>query len=239
MIKLLPFILIAVLILGGLGYWRFVASKPSLTSSSSIAPQSPIEVPKTLPAASLEDRVISLEKLVTKVVTILNTLKSQSGSITNSSSIDSFSIDASITELKARVSALEKATPAPASSGTSSKATIYIPLGSGGTSELTDWSSLNTFQITLDPSQYPGYTSMQLEVNMRLNQPGGTLYSRLYNLSDSSAKSSEITTTSTSSNVVSSSTFNLSSGSKTYILQAKTSDGSIGFLDYARIKVNF
>ena len=228
--------------LGCLGYWRYVASKPSLTSNSTVD-SSPIEVPKTLPKASLEDRVVAIESLMTKVVSSINSLKSSIAQDT-SSTTGSDTLSAQVTELKARVAALESgagvtSSPAPSSSGTSSKSTIYIPLGSGGIVESTNWTPLNTFQITLDPAQYPGYSSMQLEVNMRLNQPGGTLYSRLYNSSDSSAKSSELTSTSTDSQVISSSTFTLSSGSKTYILQAKTSDGSKGFLDYARIKVNF
>lgn len=233
MIRFLPFILIAVVVLGGMGYWRYVASKPSLgvtSNSSNTVDSSPIEVPKTLPAASLEDRVIAIESLMTKVVSSINSLKS------SISTPDALSAD--VIELKARVSALEAgATSAPASSGTSSKSTIYIPLGSGGIIESTDWTSINTFLITLDPSQYPGYTSMQLEVNMRLNVPG-TVYARLYNNTSGSATSLEATSTSTVSSVVSSSNFTLPAGSKSYVLQAKTS-GSKAFLDYARIKVNF
>jgi len=80
---------------------------------------------------------------------------------------------------------------------------------------------------------------MQLEVNMRLNQPGGTLYARLYNSTSGGATSSEVSSTSTTSSIFTSSTFTLPTGSKTYILQAKTSDGTSAFLDTARIKVNF
>lgn len=234
MLKLLPVVLVLVAIAGGLIYFRFHGS-----SSNVISPQSqteaPIEVPKTLPQASLEDRVKDLENLVTKLVTTVNSLKSSTTSSNSDSKLNT--MDASITELKARVSALEKGSPAPLVS--SGKSTVYIPLGSGGQVSDQNWTSLNTFQISLDPSQYSGYTSMQLEVNMRLNQPGGTLYARLYNTTASSATSSEAQTTQTSSTVPSSSTFALPSGSKNYVLQAKTSDGSLGFLDYARIKVNF
>lgn len=236
MIRILPFILIPILILGGLGYLRYSQSKQNLTTAQPVpSSEAPIEVPKTLPQASLEDKVKALDDTVNKLVTEVNRLKS---SIPQPSSADSQInlLDASVTELKARVSALEKATPQAA---TSSHSTVYIPLGSSGQVSDTNWSTLNTFQINLDPAQYSGYSNMQLEVNMRLNQPGGTLTARLYDQTSASAVSSEATTTSTSSTVQTTSTFRLSSGSKTYVLQAKTSDGSQAFLDYARIKVNF
>lgn len=240
---MLPFILVPILIIAGLGYWRFVASSQNVATSPQASEQTQdsvsVEVPKTLPGATLEDRVKSLEDTLTKLVPQINNLKPGTTQIASSGSLDSrlTAAESAITDLKARVSALEKATPAPVAS--SSKTTIYLPLGSGGTVASTDWTTLNTFQINLDPSQYPGYSSMQLEVNMRLNQPGGTLYARLYNSSSGTATSSEVSSTSTSSSVFSSSTFTLPTGSKTYVLQAKTSDSSQAFLDTARIKVNF
>ena len=240
MIKYLPFVLIPVLILGGLGYWRYSQSKSNLetpSTSSSSQDQTPIEVPKALPQATIDDRVKSLEDLVTKLVTQLNSLKSSSPQANSSIETRLSSAEAAVSELKVRVSALEKSSPAPVAAS-SGKSTIYIPLGSGGQiSGNTDWTSLNTFQATVDPAQYPGYSSMQFEVNMRLNQPGGTLYAKLY--SSGSLDSSQVSTTSTSSSLYTSSRFTLSGGSKTYTLQAKTSDGSQAFIDTARIKVNF
>ena len=244
MFRFLPFILIALLVLGGLGYWRFVAVKQNLESpkAGQAQDQTPIEVSKTLPQATLDDRVKALEDLISKVVVALNSLKSSAKGDTGSSTDAKLnSLDVAVTELKVRVSALEKSSPAAPATTTSSsgKSTVYIPLGSGGQMSDTNWATLSTFQISLDPAQYPGYTSMQLEVTMRLNQPGGTLYARLYNSSGGSATSSEVTTTSTTSKLVNSSNFTLATGTKTYVLQAKTSDGTPAFLDYARIKVNF
>lgn len=240
MVRLLPFILIPVLIVGGLGYWRYTSTKQSLTTPKiNEVEQGPLEVPKTLPNASLEDKVKSLEDVVTKLVTQINSLKSSGNSPQTSSDAKISSLEAAITELKARVSSLEKATPAPAPAAVSQKAPLYIPLGSGGQTQDTNWASLDTFQISLDPASYFGYTSMQLEVNMRLNQPGGQVYARLYNSSNSSSVSSEVSSTSTTSSVATSSTFTLPTGSKNYVLQAKSKDGSLIFIDYARIKVNF
>lgn len=241
MIRLLPFILIPVLLIAGLGYWRFVVSKPSVITTSPVSSQVQdselVEVPKTLPQATVEDRVKSLEDTITKLVPQVNNLKPGSSQTGSSLDLRLTNAESAVTELKARVSALEKATPAPVAA--SGKATIYIPLGSSGSAASVDWISLNAFQINLDPAQYPGYSSMQLEVNMRLNQPGGTLYARLYNSTSGTATSSEVSSTSTTSSIFTSSTFSLPSGSKTYILQAKTSDSTLGFLDTARIKVNF
>ncbi len=235
MIKILPFVIVALLIVGALAYFRFFVVKQNLTDSSAGSVQSsPIEVPKTLPGATLEDRVKSLEDTVKSLVQKVN------ASPAPATSADSRLADAeaAITELKARVSSLENSSGTSQTS-TSSKSTVYIPLGSGGQINSDNYSSLNTFQVSLDPAQYPGYKNMQLEVNMRLNQPGATLYARLYDNNTGSAVSGEISTTSTSSTVISSSSFTLPSGSNTYVLQSRTSDGSQAFLDYARIKVNF
>ncbi len=154
MIRILPFILVVILILGGLGYFRFFAAKQSLTTSqtNTEASSTPVEVPKTLPGATLEDRVNALEDSVKNIVSKVNTQGSSQTDVSLDSRLKI--VEAGVTELKARVTSLENsASPAPSSS--SSKSTIYIPLGSGG--QVTDqgWSSLNTFQISLDPSQYP------------------------------------------------------------------------------------
>ncbi len=237
MFKLLPIIFIFILLLAGLGYWRYMASKPKLTTPAAL--QEPIEVPKTLPTSSLEDRVKSLEELATKLVTQVNDLKSKVGQTqsSNASNASSQDVDAPLTELKARVSALEKATPAPASS---SQSTVYIPLGSGGGPwGDKDWYSTSEYEISLDPASYPGYKSMVLEVTFRLAEAAGTGSVRLYNSSDSSAVSGQLDTTSTSFGLKTSSSFTLPAGSKTYKLQVKSSQGANLHIQSARIKVNF
>ena len=238
MIRLLPFILIPILILAGLGYWRYSTNKPSLaTPQASVVDQAPVEVPKTLPGASLEDRVKALEDLVVKLATQLNSLKSQTPQ-TNTSSLDSkiSDLEASNTELKARVSALEKATPAPAVA--SGKSTVYIPLGSGGTSGDKNWITNDNYGATIDPAEYPGYSTMQLEVNFRMVQKSGTAYARFYNVTDSSAKE-QVSTTSDSFSWQTSFGFTLPAGKKTYTLQIKSTEGVDIQLQSARIKVNF
>lgn len=231
MLKLLPIVLIPVLILTGLGYWRFQASKENLTTPKSVTEEGPIEVPATLPGATTEDRIKVLEQALTKLVEQVNTLKTPAKVESNTS------LESAVTELKTRVSALEKATPAPVA--VSSKSTVYIPLGSGG----GPWSNIDwyttEYEISLDPANYPGYSGMVLEVTFRLAEAAGTGSVRLYNVSDSSSTSSQLDTTSTTFAVKSSSSFTLASGSKTYKLQVKSTSQKDLFIQSARIKVNF
>lgn len=238
MIKFLPFLLIPVLLFGGLFYWRSqTQTKQNLATSETVeeTESEPIEVPKTLPGATLDDRVKSLEEIVAKLVNQSNGKSSATPSPSSSSDPRLANAEAAVTELKARVSALEKATPAPVSS---SKSTVYIPLGAGGTWNNQDWNSLSEYEVSLNPDNYPGYTGMFLEVNFRLIDPTGTGYARFYNVTDGSATSSELSTTSSSFGVQTSSSFKLPTGTKTYRLQVKSSIKDLT-IQSARIKVNF
>lgn len=246
MLRFLPFLLIPILIIAGLGYWRFTANKQStvtLIEDSQGQDQGPVEVPKTLPGATLEDRVKSLEETLTKLIPQVNNLKPGSSPVAGSagsSSSDSrlTEVETAVTELKARVSSLEQATPAPVTSG--SKYPLYIPMGSGGGPwGDQDWNALNEYQVSINPDNYSGYSGMQLEANFRLAEAAGTGSVRLYNITDSSSISSEVNTTSTSFGTQTSSTFKLPSGAKTYTIQIKSNQGKSLFVQSARIKVNF
>lgn len=236
MVRLLLIIFVPVLLaIGGFLYFRF--QSPDLTSpdSSADSVQEPQEVPRTLPEGSLGDRVKTLEK---EVGTINTKTTSSSPNPQSSDLLDSRiqALEAAVISLNSKVANLEKATPAPVSS---SQTTVYIPLGSGGFWGNVDWYSLAEYEISLDSSNYPGYKGMQLEVIFRLVEAVGTGYVRLYNLTDSSAVSGELSTTSTSFSLKTSSTFTLPSGAKTYKLQIKSSQGKDLYIQSARIKVNF
>ena len=146
-------------------------------------------------------------------------------------------LDSAVTELKVRVSALEKATPAPAV--TSPASTMYIPLGSGGSWTDTDWRTLSEYEVSLDPANFPNYTGMSLEVTFRLDDPSGTASVRFYNVTDSSATSSQMDSTSSTFTSKSSSSFKLVTGVKTYRLQVKSTGGKNLIVQTARIKVSF
>lgn len=236
MLKLLLVGVVLLAIAGGVIYLRFAATSKVVSPVSKNTSESaaPIEVPKTLPGASLEDKVASLEETVSSIVKKIN---SPAPAVSDSDSRLK-NAEAAITELKARVSGLEKVTPAPAQ--TTRGATIYIPLGSGGGPWAnTDWYSLNEYEILLDPGNYPGYTGMNLEITFRLAESAGVGSVRLYNITDSSVTSSQLDITTTSYSLQSSSSFKLASGTKTYKLQIKSSQGKDLFIQSARIKVNF
>lgn len=244
MIKLLPFVIIPILLVAGIGYWRmFPTAKPATTATSAkstlstlLANNQPVEVPKTLPESSNEDKIKTLEQAIDKLVTELNALKASNTSLT--AKIDT--LDSSDTDLKARVASLEKATPAPAVATSTSKSSIYIPLGSGGGPWANqDWYTVTDYQVNLDPANFPGYSGMYLEVTFRLAESAGTGSIRLYNTSDSSATSSQVDTTSTSFGLSTTSSFKLATGSKNYTLQIKSTEGKNLFIQTARIRVSF
>lgn len=227
MIRLLPFILIPVLVLGGLGYFRYVSQKSVLTAPQDTGSQ-PVEVPKTLPQASSQTTALSA-----------STPEAPSSSVsTSASDIRLNALDAQVTELKVRISALEKTTTTTATSSTS-KATIYIPLGSGGNWSNADWITLPEYEVSLNPGNFPGYSGMSLEVTFRVDDPSGTASVRLYNVTDSLAISSQLDTTSSIATLKSTSSFTLVSGTKTYRLQIKSSGGKNLFIQSSRIKVTF
>lgn len=218
------------IIIAGVIFWRFYFGQKleSPKTEESIITSEPVEVPKRFSGVASEGEETNVDPSPTSSPT-------QTDSPLDERLKD---VEASVKDLKVRISSLEKASYTTPSTSTA-KAPVYIPLGSNGEVADTNWTNLNSFQASIDPAQYSGYTSMQLQVTMRLNQPGGTAYARLYNSSNSSATSSEPSTTQTSSTLVTSSGFTLPGGAKTYILQAKSSDGSQLFIDNATIKVNF
>lgn len=239
MIRLLPFILVPILILGGLWYFRFAATKPASVPTQEIENQVLVEVPKTLPAASLEDRVKALEDAAVKLAAQVNTSKTSNTPVSTGVPDSRMgSLEAAVTDLKTRISALEKASPAPASS--TAKYPLYIPLGAGGGPwGDSEWHSLTEYQVSINGDDYPGYASMELEANIRLVEAAGTGSVRLYNVTDGSSLSSQIDTTGTSFAVQTSSSFKLPGGKKTYTIQVKSTQGKSLFVQSARIKVNF
>lgn len=238
MIRFLPFILVAVLVLGGLGYWRFVASKPTLPSPQVTGDSSDqIQFPVTGSDATLEEKVKILEEIAKKLVAQVNLLKATKSAI-NTTEIND--LNTAVSELKIKVAALENTSPVTTTTTTtSSKSTVYIPLGSGGGPwNNQDWYSTD-YLVSLDPANYPGYSGMYLEGVFRLTSAVGTASLRLYNSTDNSAVSPEISTTSTTFTLKTSTSFKLPSGSKNYVLQVKSSSNQDMQIQSARIKVNF
>lgn len=239
MVRFLPYILIPILVIAGLGWWRLQAAKESsepVASTEETQDSSLTEVPKTLPGKNLEDRVGDLEDEIAK----LSSAQPSPGSTTAVPNLSSrlANAEAAIAELKTRVAVLEKASPTTTVS--TSKYPLYIPLGSGGGPwGSQDWATLNEYQVAINPDNYSGYTGMQLEVNFRLSEAAGTGSVRLYNVTDGSSVSSQLDSTGTAFALFTSSSFKPPSGQKTYTIQVKSSQGKDLFVQSARIKVSF
>lgn len=235
MIKFLLILLIPVLSLGGwVVYSNYQSSNLENPQDVSREIEEPIEVPKTLPEETSAESGKSLEKVET---TTINT-PSPSPKVVTSSPLDSkvAALETVVNDLRVKVSNLEKSS---STQTTSTKSTVYIPLGSGGYWGNSDWYSLNEYEISLDPANYPGYSGMQLEVIFRLAESSGTGYVRLYNITDNFAQSGELSITSTTFGLQTTASFKLSSGAKTYRLQIKSSQGKDLYIQSGRIKVNF
>lgn len=243
MVKLLFIPLLVVILIAGFGYYRFfIAGKNSVVSPASQSSDEPIEVPKTLPNASLEDRVKSLEETISKIADQVNTQKaSQDTQAQTNTNFDSRlkALETSTADLKTKVDQQPTQNNTSTTTTSQPRSPLYIPLGSGGSSSDSNWVSINTYEISIDPQEYSGYKDMQLEVNFKLPDLVGTAYARLYNSTDSSATSSEISTTSGNYVWGTSSGFTLPSGRKTYKLQLKSSQSKEVQVQSARIKVNF
>lgn len=147
------------------------------------------------------------------------------------------SLETTVVDLQKQINSLK------ATSGQNAnalKAPLYIPLGSGAASVSLEWQTSDALQVTIDPSQYPGYSSMQLEMGLRVYQGNGTAFARLYDVDDSQAiYNSDVSSANQDYTWVSSNNFRLPAGSKKYKLQLYTNTTYESSEQNARIKVNF
>lgn len=238
--KLLAGVLAAVLVLVvGLLYFRFYSSQTALTQ--------PVANKISGVNSTLESRVTSLEDAVALLINRVNNLGnigSSGGSTDRISSLETTvaSLQIQLNQLKQTGATTGIATTGVATSGNvSGKQVTYIPLNWVGSATTTDWSSVTTQSIVIDPADFPGYTSMQFEANLQVYQGNGTAYARILDNTDGlAAISSQVSTTAQNYTWVSSSSFQLpSTAKKTYVLQLKTSSSYAASVDGARIKVSF
>ncbi|KKR80209.1 MAG: hypothetical protein UU73_C0005G0035 [Candidatus Daviesbacteria bacterium GW2011_GWA1_41_61] len=238
MVKFLPLVLLISLMMGVLAYVRIyrVADKSSpidplttLTETFQLTQASP--TPENLPAvispasSSGKEKPSPTPSKIDSQDLSLKTLQTQVRSL-----------ERTVADLQLQVNDLKE----PKDTVSTTKAPLYIPLGTGGASSALDWTAVDALQITLDPADYPGYKSMQLEVSLRVFQGNGKAYARIYNSDDKLALlPSEVSVTTESYSWVNSQGFILTSGKKIYKLQLKTNTGYEAGIQNARIKVNF
>lgn len=246
MVRILLIGTVMIMVLGGLFYWRFIAVSPETGKQSGLPSQlksivpGPKEVPNIPPLEVGENTLSDLQSQI-------DSLKEQVDSLKQDGDLDSRvkTLETAIADIRTQVVSLSakstSSTATTTTTTTSSKYPLYIPLGGGG----GPWGnqayySLDDYQINIDPGNYSGYISMQLEVIFRLAENAGTAYVRLLNATDNAAVSnSEVTSTGTDFVLKTSGIFTLTGGSKNYKLQVKNTEGKSLFVQNAKIKVNF
>ncbi len=161
-------------------------------------------------------------------------------------------LEASVSALEKRIDDLSKkvtaqsttqavTTTTTSDTSTTGPKTLYIPVGYGGSgSSSTDFGTITGQEVTIDTGNYSGYKQMVFEASFRILHGNGTGEVRLLNKTDgTSVLNSTLSTTSQDFSTKTSSGFSLSSGSKTYTVQAKSSTGYAVDLQLTRIRVDF
>ncbi len=113
---------------------------------------------------------------------------------------------------------------------------IYA-LGYGGSTTNTDWTEIPSMTIAFDPTDYPGYKSLQLEVYMHVRDGNGQAFARLYT-SGTAATSSQVSSTNYQDEWVNGGNFTWNTAA-TFTIQIKTLNGYDAYISNARIKINF
>lgn len=228
LLKVAGVFVILILFLAGIGFWRLRESPSNKTSFGD----------------TIEQRVENLETSVSAILKQIGGIDSAPKDTTLQKQVNQ--IEDAVTDLQTKVSKLEGTSTTSTTTQTSSSTTttqrspVYIPLGTDGSSISTDWTTVDTLQADIDPAEYSGYKSMQLELNLRVNQGNGKAFARLYNKAKGTAiLSSEVSTTSPTYVYITSPTFTLPSGKENYRLQLKSLTGYSVDAQNIRIKVNF
>jgi hypothetical protein len=117
---------------------------------------------------------------------------------------------------------------------------LYIPLGTIGETGDQSYIWIEASEAIINPNEYDGYSSMQLQVSLKLTEQIGVVSARVFNQTDQQPVSnSEVSSKATDYVLLTSSGFKLPPGQKTYRLQVSSSLGNNAYIQNARIKVNF
>ena len=116
----------------------------------------------------------------------------------------------------------------------------YIPL-SGGNTQNTDWTNINSSQFTLNISDYGSKAYSVWDANLRVDNANGTTFARLFDTTHSIAvNGSEINITNASSSTdIISGALSFWAGNNTYVVQIKSLNSSTAFMDSGRIKISY
>lgn len=151
---------------------------------------------------------------------------------------------ACIQEIQTATSSLKLAQPTATPKATSKVAPVvrgpkeyFIPLGTGYT-EKNEWIDVAGTDTSIDPANYGKIKSTVYEASMRIPVANGTMYARLYNVTDKHPVwFSEVSTSAGTSTTVTSGNITLDAGNKLYRVQIKTSLQYPSYLDFSRIRI--
>ncbi len=230
--KFLPVTFVVVAMVSVVAYialFRDRETPPVKQEVTEVVPLQPVELPAAPPSQQVP---------VPKPTTAPPPAGSQ-GALSSLSAMEARikTLETAVSNLQSQVNQTQ--TTQTTTTTTTKKAPVYIPLGSGGQWNDQNWLALSSYEVSVDPAEYEGYTNMQLEVNMRLVQAAGKAYARLYNVTDGNEIVSEVSTELDKAVLLTSTTFKLPTGRKTYRLQVKSTYGFNIELQTARIKVSF
>lgn len=233
MIKILGLVIISILIISAFAFYRYIAPEKKEAKTNILTP-----------VTSLKSKKVSTDSANLPVEETENETFDSSSFSPDTQDQRISILKQQLTVLQKRVEQLElsgsKSTATTTTQSASKVSTYVFSLGKGGSTVKNDWTTVDNLDITIDPSDYSGYKSMQLEVEVKVKDGNGKVFARLFNSSDgTSVSQSEISSSAFDYTWVTSSTFNLSSGKKTFKIQLKSLTGYEAFVQSARIKVNF
>jgi hypothetical protein len=113
---------------------------------------------------------------------------------------------------------------------------FFVPMGSGSTTK-NDWEDIAGSDVFIDTANFPNIKQAYFEVSMRIPTKNGTVYARLYNVTDKHPVwGSDVSATSDTSTFTTAK-ITLDPGNKQYRIQMKTTLQYQSLVDNARVKI--
>src|SRR3989344_2875935 len=177
MLRILLAGVVIITILGCLFYWRFISASSKTTSVNDSTQQpdsSLVSEPQEVPA---EPPITADVNTLSDLQSQIDSLKKQVDSIKQADNYDTKIkiLETSIADIRAQIAKLSSSSGVNSSSTATSatdKYPLYIPLGSaGGPWSKSEWYTLPEYQVVINPSDYSGYTSVELEIILRVIDP--------------------------------------------------------------------
>ncbi|MBN1263190.1 MAG: hypothetical protein JW991_02440 [Candidatus Pacebacteria bacterium] len=114
--------------------------------------------------------------------------------------------------------------------------TVYLPLGSGGSTTATDWQDVGGSNFVFDLAEWGNKTRVYWQGNQRAEHANSRCYARIYDATNYRAVDfSEQTTDQTTYQILTSLALSIWQGKNDYQLQMKSLNGTACFLESPRL----